>query len=176
VRRPGEERHGAGIIAAVGGALRSTSGQGINNAGKATFASEWIPLHRRLVDGTLRSHPEHAKQARGAAHLATDPITKARLHQIANDLCSEDQGCFQETRSIDNCAWHVSAPDDSQEGRQGARPPGQNAYPIVFCGVEAFVDEVPSEPDYAGKKAEGCAKIFLTIIAARTRKICCDRQ
>jgi Family of unknown function (DUF6381) len=29
---------------------------------------------------------EHAKKTREEAHRATDPITKARLHQIANDL------------------------------------------------------------------------------------------
>jgi hypothetical protein len=29
---------------------------------------------------------EHAKKAREAAHRATDPMTKARLHEIANDL------------------------------------------------------------------------------------------
>jgi len=29
---------------------------------------------------------EHARKAREAAHLATDPMTKVRLHEIANDL------------------------------------------------------------------------------------------
>jgi hypothetical protein len=29
---------------------------------------------------------EHAKRAREAAQLATDPMIKARLHEIANDL------------------------------------------------------------------------------------------
>jgi hypothetical protein len=29
---------------------------------------------------------EHARQAREAAQQATDPMTKARLHEIANNL------------------------------------------------------------------------------------------
>jgi hypothetical protein len=60
-----------------------------NSPGFRASAALWIALDRPRVDRAMAPHDrirEHAKQAREAAQQASDPMTKARLHQIANDL------------------------------------------------------------------------------------------
>ena len=44
------------------------------------------PAHRYTVMSSVEKQREHAKEVREHAHRETNPVTKARLHEIANNL------------------------------------------------------------------------------------------
>jgi hypothetical protein len=60
-----------------------------NSVGFRASAALWISSTGRELVEKMAPHDrirEHARQAREAAQQATDPMTKARLHEIANNL------------------------------------------------------------------------------------------